>query len=146
MNRGFISVAMPTVCSACSSGSKKSPYVGSWHSLPSSDKRAALREKWIRAAPFDWKPCKTARICGLHFSPSDYIVDRVDSNISRNNSNGELILKRLKDDAIPHIWVSRTPDVFLSKRSARKFRHLKIHCPSQNWSVTKGILSPNLWK
>ena len=115
MNRGFISVAMPTVCSACSSGSKKSPYVGSWHSLPSSDKRAALREKWIRAAPFDWKPCKTARICGLHFSPSDYIVDRVDSNISRNSSNGELILKRLKDDAIPHIWPGHAE--YLSKHS-----------------------------
>ena len=91
---------MPDRCAACKSGKKGSDYNGSFHSIPTGEKKSALREKWINAAPFaDWVPAKSAKLCELHFAPDDFVTERNDSNSSRNQIRGDRKLRWLKDAA-----------------------------------------------
>ena len=97
-------VVMPDRCTFCSSGHAGSDYSGSYHSFPKGEKKAALREKWIKAVPFaDWDPTK-AKLCQRHFAIDDFLEARVDKKSSRNEVRGELKRHLLRDDAIPHVW------------------------------------------
>ena len=97
---------MPDTCCACQSGRKGSDYSGSYHAIPNGEKRAILRESWLKAIPFEgWTPPKTAKLCDRHFSADDFVLERRDSNTSRHLARGgSMKHKFLRDDAVPHIW------------------------------------------
>ena len=97
-------VNMPDRCAACQSGHAGSSYVGSYHVIPNADDKKGLRERWVSAAPFEWNPGKSAKLCTLHFSIEDYTYDRKDTNTSRKRKLGEIKRKYLKEDAVPRLW------------------------------------------
>ena len=98
---------MPDVCAACNSGRNGSNYAGSYFSIPTESTRPELHAKWVKAAPIlDWKPAKTAKLCELNFGIEDFKSKREDSNVTRKrkDGDGDLKIKRLKDNVVPHIW------------------------------------------
>ena len=50
-------------------------------------------------------PSSTTRICSLHFRPSDYLVERQDSNLVRKNKEPITLNKKmLKKSAVPSVF------------------------------------------
>ena len=48
-----------------------------------------MREKWLKAILFaDWTPPKNGKLCDLHFSPGDSLLERRDSDTPRHNARG----------------------------------------------------------
>ena len=94
---------MVNKCSApeCKSGYNGSNYDGQMFMFPSNE---SLRNAWIRATPrADFRITKHSRLCELHFSDDDYLMDRTDSHQNRGKKRGELTRKRLKPTVIPHM-------------------------------------------
>ena len=94
---------MVNKCSApdCKSGHKGNDFKGTLFSFPTHE---PLLSEWIEAAPRNVLVTKNSRLCSLHFSAEDFVVDRSDSNTTRCLSRGELSRKRLKPTAVPRIW------------------------------------------
>ena len=66
-----------------------------------------LCDKWIRASPRkDYKPSEHSKLCSLHFKPSDFVVERRDSNAQRRKSLDDkpLVRRRLKEGVVPSIF------------------------------------------
>ena len=76
--------------------------------FPNYDKEPTQHQVWISRVPREgWKPGNDASIyiCEKHFVPSDFLVDRNDTNISRKRKKeNSLQRKRSTGDAIPSIW------------------------------------------
>ena len=94
---------MSCVVPGCKSGygtKSKFPPGVSKHHFP---KDEASRECWRKAIPREnWTPTDSSVICGLHFEESDFLSERDDKNVYRNN--GDLKLRRLKKEAIPRLF------------------------------------------
>ncbi len=70
-------------------------------------KDPGILQMWLRAIPRDqWEPSQNSRVCSRHFNDSDYVQASTDTNTSRKRKNpdGDLVLRRLKDDAVPSIF------------------------------------------
>jgi hypothetical protein len=92
------------VAYGCTSGYKghEKPAIRiTFHSFP---KNEELRNRWIHANPRkDFLPSKNSRICSLHFTDSDFIVGRNDTNTKRRLSHpsDQLTKRYLKHHAVP---------------------------------------------
>ena len=107
-------------CAACQSGRKGSTYEGSYYAIPTGEKRAVLRDLWLKAIPVEiLGKCKRPKLCSLHFDPEDFQTERKDSNTARNDARGEMKRKFLKETAVPHIW-PELPDYFSKPSPPRR--------------------------
>ena len=82
--------------------------VVSYHAFPLNN--AELCQKWVRANPRkDFVVTKHSKLCSLHFHPSDFVAERMDTNASRRRSASTTISEKpvrrhLKPDAVPSIF------------------------------------------
>ena len=51
-----------------------------------------------------WEVTDHTRICHKHFLPKDYESERTDKQSRRKVRKGELVLWKLKPDAMPSVW------------------------------------------
>ena len=132
---------MPDRCAVCQSGRKGSDYSGSYHSLPTGDRRTALRELWLKAIPVELGNDKRPKLCELHFSDDDFQEIRNDSNASRNQSRGEMKKRCLKVDAVPHIW-PELPAYFTTPSPPRRSdtSSAESRCEKENQLMQKKLL------
>jgi hypothetical protein len=80
------------------------------HRFPSREKYPKIFELWKKKIARDrpghkkWDPNAHHRVCGLHFSESDYFPDSQDSNLRRKRRKGdtELTRARLRPEAYPN--------------------------------------------
>ncbi|XP_040575184.1 uncharacterized protein [Lepeophtheirus salmonis] len=78
------------------------------HSLHVLPKDPELLKIWIKAIRREnFEPNKYTRICSKHFPKSAFILERRDTNSTRNKKSGPIQRNKLKSDAIPTIF----PDI-----------------------------------
>jgi hypothetical protein len=76
----------------------------SFHKFPQNEE---LQKKWIKANPRkDFVVTKHSRLCSLHFTESDFITERTDSNSRRRRKHATTQLTRryLSECAVPTIF------------------------------------------
>ena len=78
------------------------------------------KQSWISKVPLkDFVPNTSSVICSAHFEEGAYKVEREDSNMRRaENKQNQLLVKVLKNDAIPTIWPNCP--AYLTKTSTPK--------------------------
>jgi hypothetical protein len=75
-----------------------------FHSFP---KDPEVCSKWLRAIPRkDFQPSKHSRMCSLHFTDDDFVVERTDKQDRRRRKNAasHLVNRYLKKDAVPSVF------------------------------------------
>ena len=74
-----------------------------WHKFPDDKARRGMwKSKILREI---WDVTDHTRICRKHFLPKDYESERTDDKQSRRKvRKGELVLWKLKPDAVPSVW------------------------------------------
>ena len=123
---------MPYKCSAfgCKTGYKNAASVGhentcrqkpTLHAFP---KDPDMLRQWVLASHRkDFTPSKNARMCSLHFLPSDFIKVSQDSNTTRRKlqqQDASLVLRYLKKDAVPSQFPNAPSHISKPKKSPRK--------------------------
>ena len=67
-----------------------------------------LKKKWIQNIPRkDWEPTKWAVVCAKHFAKDMILSEEIVEDI--NGSLKKVFTKKLKTDAVPHIFPGLTP-------------------------------------
>ena len=101
---------MPNKCSAvgCTSGYNTNCDSNiTLHKFPLANED--LLKRWtLRVSRDNFTPTKFSRLCSLHFVETDFIISSRDSNKWRaeNVNNSKLVKRRLKEDAIPSIFMN----------------------------------------
>ena len=77
--------------------------------FPEEKDEPELRKKWLaplprRTAPGKYDPFCHAKLCEIHFLPSDFKEERGDKTRGQAKKRGSLVRKYLKPGVIPSIW------------------------------------------
>ena len=73
-----------------------------WHKFPADSEKLNV---WKCKIPRKhWQLTEHTRICNKHFLPTDYESERTDKQSRRKKRKRELVLWKLKADAVPSVW------------------------------------------
>ena len=88
----------------------------SFHRVPFENKE--LLSKWILANPRkDWQPSKRTSLCSLHFTESDFVLQRTDKKERRKRKLDQtLVRRRLKEAVVPSLFPN-APDYCSRKQT-----------------------------
>ena len=106
-------------CRSGYDGENKDPNT-TFHAFPFQNQK--LLQVWLkRLARKDFAPTKYSKLCSLHFTSNDFIVESNDLNhrCKRKRESTKLARRRLKDNAAPSVF-SDLPSYYTSRSEPRR--------------------------